>query len=382
MISNTIQRLFKLIKWIVWLSILCACIAVFVFTPFYSKSILFLLNHIVPIEVNVVAARSQQIAALSEHNDLEPGSALWIARQAYLKVLQDAAQKEDINSLNMIAQRYQILEKQIQKNILDTGGDEQSASEVLHTTPVSGSHVGQKQHMSLKQKMQQDVRTISTTYSDENTQAMIDKYDYFLKHYPIDKPVLPITDQTTQELKKLSTVTEVKTDPSKPSAIIVLGGGLTLDKTTKKIMVNNYTRLRLETILQIEKQNPLPILLSGVEAPYMQAWLKTRGVDANLLENRSMNTCENSRFSSLLLQKKGGAPNVILITDAYHMPRTRRLFALNGIATVPVSAPMPEPLTTWQPALQNYDHSRRANYELLATVRDMLFGTSDCREVP
>ncbi len=36
----------------------------------------------------------------------------------------------------------------------------------------------------------------------------------------------------------------------------------------------------------------------------MQAWLKERGVEAKLLENRSMNTCENSRFSSLLLQKK------------------------------------------------------------------------------
>jgi uncharacterized SAM-binding protein YcdF (DUF218 family) len=35
---------------------------------------------------------------------------------------------------------------------------------------------------------------------------------------------------------------------------------------------------------------------------------------------------------------------VILITDEYHMPRTRRLFALNGIETVPVIAPMPTQL--------------------------------------
>lgn len=70
----------------------------------------------------------------------------------------------------------------------------------------------------------------------------------------------------------------------------------------------------------------------------MQAWLKARGVDAKLLEKRSMNTCENTRFSSLLLQKKGGAPTVMLVTDEYHMPRTRRLFALNGIETIPVTA--------------------------------------------
>ncbi len=110
--------------------------------------------------------------------------------------------------------------------------------------------------------------------------------------------------------------------------------------------------------------------------------VKKRGVDAKLLEQRSMNTCENTRFSSLLLQKKGGAPTVMLVTDEYHMPRTRRLFALNGIETIPVIAPMPTPLTRWQPSIQNYDHSRRANYELLATIRDMLFGSSDCREVP
>jgi hypothetical protein len=35
-------------------------------------------------------------------------------------------------------------------------------------------------------------------------------------------------------------------------------------------------------------------VLSGVEAPYMQKWLSERGVEAKLLENRSMNTCENT----------------------------------------------------------------------------------------
>ena len=85
----------------------------------------------------------------------------------------------------------------------------------------------------------------------------------------------------------------------------------------------------------------------------MQKWLSERGVQAKLLENRSMNTCENTRFSSLLLQKKGGAPTVLLITDRYHMPRTRRLFALNGIETIPVNAPMPTQLTAWQPSKQN-----------------------------
>ena len=42
---------------------------------------------------------------------------------------------------------------------------------------------------------------------------------------------------------------------------------------------------------------------------------------------------------------------------------------------------MPTPLTRWQPSTQT-TIIVVANYELLATIRDMLFGSSDCREVP
>ena len=214
----------------------------------------------------------------------------------------------------------------------------------------------------------------------------MEKYLDFLQSYPIDLSASEDSAEQTNtdllELKKNKVETKTSRNSSEPYAIVVLGGGLTLGANGKDIVVNNYTRLRLEKTLEIEKKYDLPIVLSGVEAPYMQAWLNERGIEAKLLEKRSMNTCENSRFSSLLLQKKGGAPTVLLITDEYHMPRTRRLFALNGIETVPVIAPMPTQLTKWRPSEQNYDHSRRANYEMLATIRDMLFGSSDCREIP
>lgn len=163
--------------------------------------------------------------------------------------------------------------------------------------------------------------------------------------------------------------------------IVVLGGGLGRD-AAKHIIVNNYTRLRLEQAIIQKQHNPLPILLSGVEAPYMQKWLAAHQVEARLLEARSMNTCENTRFSSLLLQKKGGAPRVELITDAYHMPRARRLFAINGIDTIPVVAQLPNMLTRWQPSSSNLMHSRRATYEAIATMRDLWVGETNCREVP
>ena len=219
--------------------------------------------------------------------------------------------------------------------------------------------------------------------SDEDKELM-EKYQYFLEHHPIELMKSETLDsQIYKDIAHIQNQNETTpVDKEKPYAIVILGGGLTLGDNRIDIVVNDYTRLRLEKTLEIEKETKLPIVLSGVEAPYMQAWLKERGVDAKLLEDRSMNTCENTRFSSLLLQKKGGAPTVILVTDEYHMPRTRRLFALNGIETIPVEAPMPTQLTNWRPSAKNYDHSRRANYEMLASIRDVFLGSSDCREIP
>lgn len=374
----------RLVRTVALLFVLLAGLMVFVYTPFYSKCIVFLLNHFVPIEVNLVAAKSQQIAALSEHDNLEPGSDLWIARQAYLNVLQDTAQREDAQSLNLIEARYKVLEQQISKNHVndDQDSDEpQQASDVI-STHQAALHVAP--HPQDEAAAASNIAAILRLNSDVDAQLLMEKYTKFLNQYPVKiDSKEPVSSQVSKDLQQVKNNNhDYKVDTSKPSAIVVLGGGLTFDKTTKSIVVNGYTRLRLEKTLEVEQQNQLPIVLSGVEAPYMQKWLQQRGVDAKLLEKRSMNTCENSRFSSLLLQKKGGAPKIILITDEYHMPRTRRLFAMNGIATVPVNAPIPSQLTTWKPALQNYDHSRRANYELLATIRDVVFGTSDCREVP
>ncbi|ENV48280.1 hypothetical protein P255_01161 [Acinetobacter brisouii CIP 110357] len=356
---------------------LLACLTVLIYTPFYSKFIVFLLNRFTPVEVNTVAARSQQMAALSEHDDLEPGSDLWVARQAYLKVMQEAARRQDAASLNLIQARYDLLQSEIKHN--------QEHEDSLQSDQQIEQVIKHKKH-ELREELEADNTKLASEIASldmPDNLALMDKYIHFLKTFPVNTSVSQaVNQQMYSELQQENNSQSRRIDTTRPSAIVVLGGGLTLSKNRKNIVVNDYTRLRLETTLALEKQNNLPIVLSGVEAPYMQSWLNQHGVSAKLLENRSMNTCENTRFSSLLLQKKGGAPKVMLVTDEYHMPRTRRLFAMNGIATIPVNAPMPMPLTMWKPSVQNYDHSRRANYELLATIRDALFGVSDCREVP
>ena len=359
------------------LFVLFGCFMVLIYSPFYSQWVVKGLNHFVPVEVNQVAAKSQQMAALSEHENLEPGSKLWIARQAYLKLMEEAIQSHNSQDLTVIQARYKALQQMIEE-AQQQEKDEQDKPQI----PLLAKTVDDEVEQVGPTQVVKDLLDLNST---EN-KALMEKYVEFLRtHKVVDQVVAqePVDETIYQDI---ALIHEQNAQPqpqsSKPYAIVVLGGGLTLDKNGQDIVVNDYTRLRLEKTLAIEKQYQLPIVLSGVEAPYMQRWLKKYDVDAKLLEDRSMNTCENSRFSSLLLQKKGGAPRVILITDRYHMPRTRRLFALNGIETVPVEAPMPTQLTNWRPSQQNYDHSRRANYEMLATIRDVWFGSSDCREVP
>lgn len=359
------------------LFVLFGCFMVLIYSPFYSKWVVKGLNHFVPVEVNQVAAKSQQMAALSEHENLEPGSKLWIARQAYLKLMEEAIQSHNSQDLTVIQARYKALQQMIEE-AQQQEKDEQEKPRI----PLLAKTVDEEVEQADPTQVVKDLLDLNST---EN-KALMEKYVEFLRTHKVAEQVIaqePVDETIYQDI---ALIHEQNAQPqpqsSKPYAIVVLGGGLTLDKNGQDIVVNDYTRLRLEKTLAIEKQYQLPIVLSGVEAPYMQRWLKKYDVDAKLLEDRSMNTCENSRFSSLLLQKKGGAPRVILITDRYHMPRTRRLFALNGIETVPVEAPMPTQLTNWRPSQQNYDHSRRANYEMLATIRDVWFGSSDCREVP
>lgn len=369
----------SLVRVITILFVLLGCFVLFLYSPFYSQLVVKGLNRFVPVDVNEVAAQSQKPAALSEHETLEPGSNLWIARQAYLKLMEKSFQSEQSEDLRLIQARYKLLQQLIAEEQEKESAEEKKQPAI----PLMGERADQDQASSAV--------TITTPldflqWNTPDNQALMGKYIAFLETYPIELPVNEEDkDETNKDLIELKKNKDGVPEPqniSQPNAIVVLGGGLTLGANGKDIVVNNYTRLRLEKTLQVEKQYALPIVLSGVEAPYMQAWLKERGIEAKLLENRSMNTCENTRFSSLLLQKKGGAPTVILITDEYHMPRTRRLFALSGIETVPVIAPMPTTLTDWRPSEQNYDHSRRANYEMLATIRDMLIGSSDCREIP
>ncbi|MDQ9008218.1 YdcF family protein [Acinetobacter gerneri] len=372
----------RLVRIVAILFVLFGCFIVFLYTPFYSNLIVKALNTFVPVEVDKVAAKSQENAALTEVQNYEPGSDLWIARQAYLKVMEESIKNQQAQDLTILHARYLDLQKKI--------NDEAKEDEEEQDKPVVPMLNKTTPKLSFDAQTAISAANILNNLQDlldvenEDNKELMKQYEHYLKTHKVQKEQEHVVDsQIYKDIAYINQQNNEKTKiENKPYAIVVLGGGLTLADNQKDIVINKYTRLRLEKTLEVEAKTHLPIVLSGVESPYMQAWLAKRGVDANLLENRSMNTCENTRFSSLLLQKQGGAPTVLLVTDRYHMPRTRRLFALNGIETIPVIATMPTTLTSWLPSEQNYDHSRRANYEMLATIRDVMFGSGGCREVP
>lgn len=160
---------------------------------------------------------------------------------------------------------------------------------------------------------------------------------------------------------------------SPPTAYVVLGGGLTNDNNNQ-IILNNYSLNRVRTAATAYHDLPLPIVLSGAEAPWLGQWLIEHGIDGLISENASMNTCENARFTA----KRIPLYHVYLITDSYHMARARRQFALNGINSTPINAPLPAKRDWRQPA-HNLSHSRRAVYEIAANLRDVLRPQLDCR---
>ncbi|MDO5650690.1 MAG: YdcF family protein [Moraxella sp.] len=173
--------------------------------------------------------------------------------------------------------------------------------------------------------------------------------------------------------------TPSKTKGIAPQAYIILGGGLTAD-THGKTILNIYSKQRAKMLKNHYIEHPLPIVVSGVEAPWLNAFLGTHNITNVISDNASMNTCENARFSAKILAHEYPTPvhHAYLITDWYHMARARRQFALLGISTTPIAAPLPDVIGWFNPK-SNLNHSRRAFYETAALMRDIIQPQDNCR---
>lgn len=165
-----------------------------------------------------------------------------------------------------------------------------------------------------------------------------------------------------------------------PTSIVVLGGGLTKKANHPSVIIlNHYSQARAKTTATLHHQHPLLIITSGVESPWLRDYLSANTKKAFIIsDNASMNTCENAVFTAKLLHHHELPTKVYLVTDRYHMARARRQFALAGIDTIPYDSPLSIPLS-WLTPKKNLIHSRRAVYEIVALLRDIIRPQRNCR---
>lgn len=135
-----------------------------------------------------------------------------------------------------------------------------------------------------------------------------------------------------------------RTDNETPvAAVIVLGAGV--NGRTPSLSL----RTRLDAALAYVQDKPeVPIVVSGSqgrgedisEARCMYDWLTARGVppDRIILEEKAANTEENIRYSLELLEERGIAGDIAVVSSDYHLCRASMYL---GGDMVPVAARMP-----------------------------------------
>ncbi len=138
-----------------------------------------------------------------------------------------------------------------------------------------------------------------------------------------------------------------QTPPDNVRAIVLLGGAtMARPSTARQVTELTPAGDRLAATLWLAQRYPQArIVLSGgggflmaeteSEAETMRRFFVSFGVDENrlVLEGESMNTAENASFTREALSAGDG--EILLVTSAFHMPRSVGIFRKEGIDVVP-----------------------------------------------
>ncbi len=136
--------------------------------------------------------------------------------------------------------------------------------------------------------------------------------------------------------------------PERIDGIVVLGGGLEggINKVRGGYELNSSGDRFVETAILARRFPDAKVLVSGgsgellldgeADADTAPRLLTALGVAPGrlILENRSRNTDENARFSKQLANPQADQ-NWLLVTSAFHMPRSVGLFRKAGFAAIP-----------------------------------------------
>lgn len=124
---------------------------------------------------------------------------------------------------------------------------------------------------------------------------------------------------------------------------IVLSGASRYDSFSRSLQFNQGAERLTEPVILYKKGIVKKLLISGGSAsvfpPYLKEatyvrrfWLDMGVPDKDIIvESESRNTIENAKFSKELLEKKAVGKNVLLITSALHMPRSKYIFNNMGM---------------------------------------------------
>ncbi|MFM9945350.1 MAG: YdcF family protein [Bacteroidia bacterium] len=124
---------------------------------------------------------------------------------------------------------------------------------------------------------------------------------------------------------------------------IVLGGASSYDSFSRLLQLSESAERLTEPVILYKKGIVKKLLISGGSAsvfpPFIKDaiyvrrfWLDMGVPDKDIIiESESRNTIENAKFSKELLQKKAIGKNVLLITSALHMPRSKYIFNKMGM---------------------------------------------------
>lgn len=128
-----------------------------------------------------------------------------------------------------------------------------------------------------------------------------------------------------------------------PQAIVILSAGFShADAHGEAVNVDPATLERLRHGVRLHRSTGLPVLVTGggAEGRPTMATLMDRtlrddfGVTPQWIEKRAASTYENARYSAQLLSDEG-ITSVMLVSQAWHMPRALAAFRAAGLAVTP-----------------------------------------------
>ena len=133
-------------------------------------------------------------------------------------------------------------------------------------------------------------------------------------------------------------------NPAGAQAVVVLGSGLSQEAAEYGgDTANERTLVRTRYGATVARRFGLPVLVSGgrpvnaarSEAEVMAGILANEfGVPVRWQESRSQDTADNAAMSAEIL-KTAGIRRIVLVTQAFHMPRAATLFRAAGLEVIP-----------------------------------------------